>query len=275
MIKLAAFDLDGTLLNDDLDITDENLNAVKRLNDTGCKIVIATGRPKFLVKEYVEKLGICDYYIACNGAAVKDNESNTFLIDEYVNPCIVKEIYNLCNANNSMVMAYSEEYFISENNYRVELFEKRNKKLPEHLKVKFLMSSDGEYISKNHPVNKVLIIEKEQDKYEKLYSKLSEYKELTVTQSSESFIDIMNVNISKRNALAFLAQHLNITKDEIIAFGDHYNDIEMLQFAGYAATTSNAVQEVKDICGFVSKSNNESGVAKAIDVIQEMNRCAK
>ena len=78
-------------------------------------------------------------------------------------------------------------------------------------------------------------------------------------------VEIMNAGSSKGNAVKFLCELLNIDKEEIIAFGDNYNDISMLEYVGMGVAMGNAEEDVKKIASYITESNTESGVAKAID----------
>jgi Cof subfamily protein (haloacid dehalogenase superfamily) len=275
MIELAIFDLDGTLLDNDHELSDENVMAINKLHKNGCKIAIATGRPRILVTEYKEKLLACDFTITCNGAMIENEKTGKLLKNVLIDKDVVKKLVEKAKETNSICMVYTEKYIITEYNYRVELFEERNKKLQKKHQVEFIISSDAEYISENFKVNKVLMIEEDKMKNSFLYSEIEKFHELSVTRSNDSFIDIMGKGVDKKEAVEFLGEYLNIKPENMLAMGDNLNDLGMLQYVGCAVTTSNAVDEVKKEVKFVSSSNNESGVAVGINKILKDEQMSK
>lgn len=264
MYKLAVFDLDGTLLNDHHEISDENMEAINALRKEGYKITIATGRIDLLTKDYVKKLNIQEPIITCNGSLVRNPFTKQVVYKKTIPPIIVKKVLDICKADNHLFMVYSKDSIISTNNYRVRYFEERNKKLEPDCQVKFEIEDNADYISDNYEVYKILVIEKDQEKFNGLKHKFGDFPEITSCQSHVGFLDINPSGTSKKEALKFLAMSENIKPSEIVAFGDNYNDIEMLEYAGCAITTENGVDAVKEICNFVSIDNNLSGVSYAI-----------
>ncbi|MFD3158077.1 Cof-type HAD-IIB family hydrolase [Haloimpatiens sp. FM7330] len=264
MYKLAVFDLDGTLLNDQHEISNENIEALERLKQNGCKVAIATGRTDLLVKEYAKKIKINGPVIACNGALVRNPFTKEEVFKRIIPQSEVKKIIDICKKDDHMFMAYSKECILSTQNYRAKYYEERNKKLDLDCKVKIIITDDAKYISSNFEINKILIIENNEEKYNELPQKLQGVSGVTICQSSTGFMDIMPKGTSKKNALEMLAKSENISRSEIVAFGDNYNDIEMLEYAGCAITTENGVDSVKEIVDYISIDNNKSGVAYAI-----------
>lgn len=265
MYKMGVFDLDGTLLNDNHEISIKNLKAIRGLQKNGYKIIIATGRPEALIKEYIGIIKVLDYLIACNGAVVKDINNNITLINQFISAKYVKSILDTCQKFECINMVYTDKAIVSTDNYRLEYLEKRNEKLKEEYKTQFIKTDDTNIISKKYKANKILIIEHDEKKYLKIYEMFKNIKEIEITKSSSGFIDIMASGVSKKNSLEKLVRRCNYKREDIVAFGDNYNDIDMLKYAGCAITTKNGVQKVKEICNYVSKSNNEDGVAYAIN----------
>ena len=264
MYKLAVFDLDGTLLNDEHEISEENIASLERLKESGCKIAIATGRTDLLVKEYAKKININGPVIACNGAMVRNPFTKEEVFTSLIAPTEVKKIIEICKSGNHIFLAYAKDCIISTLNYRVEYFQERNEKLDNDCRAEFVISDDEGYIAENFEIMKVLIIENDEEIYSGLKDKFAHVKGTTICQSSKGFLDIMPTGTSKRNALEMLAKTENITPKEIVAFGDNYNDIEMLQYAGCAITTENGVDMVKKIADYISVDHSDHGVAHAI-----------
>ena len=265
MYRMAVFDLDGTLLNDCNEISNENLEAIKKLQKQGCKIGIASGRPEELIKEYIGKIPNLDFFIACNGAIVKDINSDRIVIDEIISQEIVEKIIEECKELGCSYLVYTYNCIISTDNYRVRCFEKRNKKLKEEYKANFIKSNDPKWIARTYQVHKILIIEHNEFKFKKIFNDYSKMDGINITESFSGFMDIMATGVSKKKSLQMIVEQYGFESTDVVAFGDNYNDLEMLEYVGCSITTENSVQKVKDICDFVSKSNDKNGVAYAID----------
>lgn len=265
MYKLAVFDLDGTLLNRDHEISKENLNAVKKLEKLGLKIVLASGRPHTLMKPYIHQLNLKGPIIACNGAFIKKGLSGPVLYEKTIEKKQVQCISKLCKEKDYTPMFYTEEGILSSYNERVDFFIKRNEGLEDKLKSTIMIRSDACEISENYKIFKILVMEKDQDKYDLLVKDFEIFSSLSKTQSSSGFYDVMAPLTSKKSALEFLINYYGLSKNEVVAFGDQHNDLEMLALAGLSITTSNAVQGVKDLADYISMDHHDHGVAYSIE----------
>jgi len=265
MYKLAVFDLDGTLLDEKHELSRNNINAVNRLKKFGVNIALATGRPDQLVKEYIHKLNLKDPIITCNGACIRNPLTGVEWLNKIISKTVVSRVAKMCFENGYQFMAYSKDGIISQLNDRVKYFMERNNKLPKEHHAHFIISSNANYISEKYDVNKILIIERDPNRYKELYNELLKLGDVSLVRSQTGFLDVMPKGTSKMEALKILANYYGVSRNEIIAFGDQDNDLEMLKYAGYAITTSNGVESVKQIADYVSKDHNESGVAYAIE----------
>lgn len=265
MYKLAVFDLDGTLLDSHHEISEDNKKALKRLADEDCHIVIATGRPDMLVKEYLYKLELDTPVISCNGAMIRQPISGQIFYQKYIPKAKALSVLQLCKDEGHIYMAYTKDAIITTDNFRTRYFEERNKTLDPSCRTKFIIEHDIERISDVYDINKILIIEKDEEKYEVMKDRLKDFDGVTKVSSAKGFYDIMPLNTSKKNAIDQLIDHFNIKISDVVAFGDNYNDVDMLKHVGTAITTSNGVSEVKEVADYISIDHNDSGVAYAIN----------
>lgn len=269
MYKIIAIDLDGTLLNDKKEISQNDKMAIKKAINLGIKIVISTGRPLIGVKPILEELGLYDsdsYVILFNGAEIYSLKDSKAIFQKYLNGNEVKEIYAEAKGLNLYLHAYNSKYQVVANkknkytDYAAKLVKINYKEIDftkindNDLYIKCLMVQSEEIIANN--IN--YLIEKYKDKY-------------SIFRSSPIFLEFLNKNTTKGDALVYLANYLNIKKDEIMAIGDCENDITMLQYAHMGIAMENAYQNVKAIAKWISKSNNESGVAFAINNFIDLN----
>ena len=262
--KLAVFDLDGTLLNDQHEISEKNKKALARLKEEGCEVVLATGRSDLLIKEYIQELHLQIPVISCNGALIRNPMTKEIYKKEPMPADLVEKIIKICHEKKLIYMAYSSDFIYTIPNERLAYFEMRNQQLDAQCQIPFKVSQAVTEIAADE-IYKVLIIENDQAQFQAIQRDFLSLEGLEVVQSSKGLLDLMAQGVSKKAGLAFLAGHFKITMDQIVAFGDNYNDMEMLKAAGKVITTANAVAEIKAIADYISLSNNESGVGHAIE----------
>ena len=278
MYKMICLDLDGTLLNDCKEISQENINLIRK----ACKekeiiCVFATGRPL----EYVDEICnlydsyLSNYIIASNGAIIRDNKNNEVI---YKAPLTNTQILNLKN----IFLEENADYMIVYTDKQQVLREARNTKaLKDSAIIVNKKDSELKHIEdtiKNNPNLSGLLcmIGGDTSALENIISRLKEigeietpgignYSHKTKTYAFESkFIDVMKKGCSKKNAIYFLADKLKIKKEEIIVMGDGSNDLSMFECAGLKIAMENADEKLKEKADFITASNNDDGVAKAI-----------
>ena len=263
MIKMVVSDMDGTLLNSNLEISQENLQAIEALREKGIRFCIATGRPEQLVKEYIEPLRMKDPMIMYNGSVIGHPFQDGSLYELKLEKEDIKSIISYCEEHNIIYMPYTKDKIISKPNYRVDFFEKRNELLEDKNKCVFEDIRELDEILRNN-VNKILLIENDEEKFRKAKAFVSQFPQFEIASSQTGFIDINPQGASKGNALKILANHFGYKLEEIVAIGDQDNDVSMLEVAGISVAMENASKNAKNAADYVTVSNNESGVAKWI-----------
>ncbi|WP_446897773.1 Cof-type HAD-IIB family hydrolase [Clostridium sp. LBM24168] len=262
MYKLVAIDMDGTLLKNDKTISSENMDAIKRAVEHNVKIIPATGRPTKGIKKYLEQLNLIsnsNYTVAFNGALVENTKSHNVIYEKLLLLNDIKYIYELgkkININIQIslkelnITPFSNEYsrkdaLLNEIGLKIENFSK--------------LSSD------NH-IFKVMFMDDE-TVLSKGIAKLPEeiYHKYTVLRSEPYYLEFMNKTTNKWYGVETAAQKLGIRKDEIICIGDSGNDIHMIKNAGLGVAMGNASDKIKNISDYVTKTNEENGVAHVIN----------
>ncbi len=264
MIKMIAIDLDGTLLNDEKQITSENLKALHYAHEQGVKIVICTGRPYLAMKYLVDEIGLNtaeDYVIVFNGAQVRrasDGEvllSNTLSLEDFklwyaettrldlpINPIDDEWVYE--------PLAYPEGY---ESFYTTKLsnapstVKDYDTFADDHRFNKFVITVEEEHLTKQRP---------------KINPELME--NYSVSLSHPFQLEVMSKGTDKGSAIEGFAEKLGLEMSEIVAIGDQENDRQMLSLPLHSVAMGNASQSLKDIAEYVTGTNNDSGVAQAI-----------
>ncbi|MCB2292832.1 Cof-type HAD-IIB family hydrolase [Clostridium algoriphilum] len=271
--KWCVCDMDGTLLNSDGLISKENEVALKKLKKLGLEVIIATGRVDLMVTPFIKQLGLKGPVISCNGGLIRNIETGEVIYSKIMDKITVKKIINYCiNFDIKYIIYTAEIVYYNENNPLGKKYENLNKSLSkdEQLPMKYIDKKIIENINDIDALKILLVCEKHEEVMllEKFFSK---YDDLTVVSSGKCLLDIMASNISKGNALEILSQKLQVDLSEVIVFGDNYNDMEMLECVGMPIAMENAVEDIKFQAKYITKSNNESGIAYAINnyILQE------
>ena len=262
-IKLVAIDIDGTLVNNNREITPEVFEAIQKAKAAGVKIVIATGRPLLGVKNILESLNLLDagdYVITYNGALVQATATGEAFIDEpltyddYVD--IEMESRRLKTPLHSITM--STIYTHNRNISKYSINEAYITGLP-------LKYRTAEEMAK-HEIIKMMYID-EPEKLDETITKLPQrFKErYTIVKSTPFYLEILNKNASKGLGVQHLAEKLGISHEETMAIGDEENDRSMLEAVGNPVVMANGNPELKKIAKYITKSNEASGVAHAIN----------
>ena len=259
-IKLIACDLDGTLLNSKKEITKENIETIKSLKEA--LFVVATGRPLDGIKEINELLGLnrsnC-YSICYNGAMIVENNSHKIIAKETIPYSYIKEVYDYAILNNLNFHAFEDDGTLITNakNPYTAVEEKIN-----HIEAKVV---DINKINPTQEFIKCMIVSSEEN-LDRIFNNIpSSLKEkMNVSRSSKIFLEFQNPKTNKGLGLEELTNYLNININDTMAIGDQDNDKSMLIVAGTAVLMENRFKALDPYADFITKSNEESGVAYAI-----------
>jgi len=258
--KMICLDIDGTLLNSKHEISKEVKDAINMAaNERNIPVILVSARmPKgitFLQKE----LGIAQPIICYSGALILDKDNKT-LSKEVIDVFNLEEIYKLACENNIHVSLYkNDEWYIEELDYWAKQESEITNIIPTVTDFKVLIE-----IWKNEGTgpNKILCMS-DTNKIT-LLKEGTKTIDLNIYPSKPTYLEIMPSKSSKTSAISILQKKFNVDKSEIIAMGDNYNDIDMLEYAGLGIAMGNAPEDVKKHADDVTLTNDEDGVAAAL-----------
>ncbi|WP_195619045.1 sugar-phosphatase [Clostridium paraputrificum] len=262
MYKIIALDMDGTLLNDDKIITEVTKKALKSARDKGVKVVLASGRPIDGLRRYLEKLGLVDdneYVLSYNGCLVQETKSEKIISEKGLKGRDLHYIYNFAREFGVNIHAFSPTRgLITPKNSKYTEVEAEINKIDINI-------CDFDEISEDESIIKIMLID-EPDVLDKAIAKLPKEvgEKYNLAKSTPYFFEIINKESNKGLGLKALADYLNVDKDEIIAVGDAENDLDMIEFAGLGVAMENGHSNVKEAANYITKSNNEDGVAEVV-----------
>lgn len=261
---LVAIDIDGTLINDLYEMTPTVEKAVKRVVASGSKIVLCTGRPFPGAKPYMEQLELTqegDYIINYHGALVQRTDTGEVVINHQLSHDEMLEWQKIVEPTGVNFQAVQEEGIFSEamDFTPTNLIEPFLNQMPLHIRKLADLNPNqlySKFIMKDDPA----LIDQLGDR---IPAEMSE--RFTVIRSMDDSIEVLNKDASKGRTLKELADYLEIPRERIMAIGDSGNDIDMVDYAGLGVAMGNAVPEVLEVADVVTSTNNENGVAEAIE----------
>jgi len=259
-IKLIAVDVDGTLLNNDHSLSDRNRQALLRAHDAGIAVVLATGKTRVGAESIIAALNLTTPGIYVQGIMVY-NPDGSVRYQETLDPITIRRVITFAEQRGFDVLAYSG------NRLMMKLVEDR------HLVITRYHEPTPESVGPlvNHletlPINKLLIFGAPR-KLTALRWQLEKILDGQAGFTSTNVLDTLEIlppGASKGKALKVLIHEMGIAPAEVMAIGDGENDIEMVKLAGLGVAVANANPKLKAIADAVVSSNDEDGVAEAIE----------
>ena len=260
--KLIASDMDGTLVNDKAELSERTKAAIIKTVEAGVLFVTATGRPFSNVQIVNELLSEDMPFIVFNGAAAYMGKSGKLLFERFLDFNLAKEAFDIGQKLGIPQIIWTGPRLWANKECEETI---RYSKFSHGLGMSIvtdLAAIKGEVKG----VSKVLWID-DPANVVKLSGEMCAHfgDKLTCVSSMSYFLEFISNDAGKGTALIEVAKLYGIDRSEIIAVGDSYNDVSMLEYAGYSIAVENAPDDVKAICDYVTLSNNDDGVAEVID----------
>lgn len=257
--KLVAADLDDTLLDDDFRLTGRVKEAIKAIRAAGVQFTISTGRMFRSAVPYARELGLDLPLITYQGALVKNALSGEVLFYRPLPLIYARAIINRVHELGYHLNAYLDDRLLMEQDTP------EGRRYMQIAGVKAEIVGDLLKFLDRDPTKVVVIAD------ESLLDQLStelipRYGQiLHIAKSKPYFLEFSHPQATKGHALAVLAEHYGLKSDEVIAVGDSYNDLEMLDYAGLGVVVANAREEIKKRAGYVASAPNGDGVIEALN----------
>lgn len=256
--KLMAVDIDGTLLNDSGELTENTKNAIRQWVDKGLIFTIASGRPIQGIEGLNKTLNLDVPFITYNGAMVVLGKSKKVLYEQKLSRIDAEEIIKLGEKYNVTIMIWKDnELYVPTLNERVNKYKIISGVEP-------IIINNMEQLIENG-VTKILWYD-EVEKIEQYKNEIGRYLSDNVNfhPSRPYFMEFVDKYASKAIAMERLGQYYGIKQSEMIAVGDGFNDLSMIEYAGLGVAMANSPDEVKERADYITLSNEEDGVAHVI-----------
>lgn len=261
--RAIALDLDGTLTNHEKVVTPKTREALLQASAKGAVIILASGRPTYGIEPVAECLELNKqggYILSYNGGNIVNAKTGEKLFSQFLPDEVIPELYAYAKEHGHALLGYAGNEIITEmpddqyvkeesriNKMNIRKVDNLFESLEPH-PTKLLMTGDP-----------TLMLKAEEELVEKLGDRMD------IFRSAPFFLELVPKGIDKAKSLTRLLTKINLTPADLIAFGDGYNDLSMLKLAGMGVAMENAAPEVRAEADYVTLSNEEDGVAAALE----------
>ena len=262
--KLLVLDVDGTLLNDEREISKRTLAALLKVQQMGVRIVLASGRPTYGLMPLAKTLELGNYggfILSYNGCQIIKAQNGEILFERRINPEMLPYLEKKARKNGFAIFTYHDDTLITDSPDNEYI---KNEALLNNLKI--IREDEFSTAIDFAPCKCMLVSDKE-----KALIGLEQHWEkrlagtLDAFRSEPYFLEVVPCGVNKANTLGALLEHLGVTREEVIAVGDGVCDVTMLQLAGMGVAMGHSQDSVKVCADYVTASNEEDGVALAVE----------
>lgn len=262
--KLIAIDMDGTLLDSKNNVSARTKEAIIKAKEKGVHVVLSTGRILKSAVHYSKQLELKNPIIASNGGIMIDENSNVL----YKSPLAkqsIKEIVKLADKENIYCHLYDDSKFYSSRKVQevLDFYSEGS----DTMKIELEIFNDIDEILSIKDLNiyKLIFIDEDREKLQNFREKISKLQDINISSSWLNNVEAMGFNVSKGKAITKLCETLGIEAQEVMAIGDSENDLSMLKIAGLSVAMGNGSDKIKDQVDYITDTNDNDGVAKAIE----------
>jgi hypothetical protein len=271
-VRLIAIDIDGTLLDSNFQVSQRNLATLRRANSLGVEVVLATGRRHAFALPVAQALGFDVALISSNGAVTKASDGTLFHRDPLPLAAALELVAHMTDFRRNLVITFDGEpsgslllESLDELTGSIKRWLEKNAQYLRFVQpIEQGLSTDPIQAMFCGTVERMIAAQTQLKKNKPLLTRITALK----TQYDERdlcMVDILNKGCTKGAALRRWAASRSYTAEQVMAVGDNYNDIEMLEFAGFPYIMGNATEELRDRGWRTTLANNENGVALAVE----------
>lgn len=271
--KMVLLDMDGTLLNDEKEISSKTKDVLIRLQESGVTLVLASGRSNLGLLDYARDLDMAKhggYLISYNGACLYNLQKDEVMWEEGLRDEDVQDILlhlenfdviTMINKNEKMYIQERNDYFIEFSGKRVDIIDYETANVQHQVEYVENLAKTVDF-----PLRKILVAGDEAY-LNKHANKIGKPFEKTHTSgfTAPMYFEFTSNKADKGLAFLQLINKLKVDVNNTMAFGDGYNDMSLLKLVGTSVAMSNAVSEVKEMADYVCLSNNEDGVGTFLE----------
>ncbi len=274
IIKLIVSDVDGTLVNNDKYITPATIQAIADAQADGCEFAIASGRGWNEMEELLTKVPSIRYYICSNGAFVRDALAGQTVFHQSFSNADCVEVMRKLAPLDLYMEVYMGEYVYADADILPRFDEFINPDVGPLIRASRTFKPDFIHFIEQtgQGVEKLQVFYGTQEKKDAVLAMCKGDDRFIVIESSEGNIEFVEPGITKGNAVAALANQLDINAEEVMTMGDSNNDLTMLRYAGVSFGMASGEETAKAAAKYMAEDNHQDGAAKAIQAVLKVNR---
>ena len=286
MYKFVAIDIDGTLLNSNGELSERTILAVKRVIEKGVRVVLTSGRVTNSVEMIAEKVNADKYLICDNGASIYDVAQNKTIWSREIEKSTVLDLIKTCIENDIYYMVFTDKEIIVKDLRHMALafYKQRHNCKDEATGVTQFKYAGIEYIERiEKPIRRIVVCDQDRTIYNSIVKKLTKFNDIELMASphisnkiiknsdktiilSYSYAEILPKNANKWSAITELISRIGgISESEVMAIGDNFNDVSMIENAGLGVAMNNGATVAKEVARVVAPTNDEDGVATVLE----------
>jgi Cof subfamily protein (haloacid dehalogenase superfamily) len=257
--KMLAIDVDDTLLNDEMQISEATKIALAAARDQGVLVTLATGRMFASAQKIAKQLAFNVPIITYQGSLVKNLFDEKVIYERSVPFEAAQFLYRYAESHDLHIQVYHEDkLYVKEDSQKIKEYAAMSN-------IPYLIAENFDAFM-HKPLTKMLYID-DPDKLDTIALDLQKQigSLVHITKSKAHFLEFLHPEGTKGHAVKSLASHYGYDISQVIAIGDSWNDHEMLEIAGLGVAMGNAVESLKQIADYITLSNNEDGVKHVID----------
>lgn len=265
-IRLAFFDIDGTVLRSDLTLSSALISKIHSLQKKGIHTCLATGRPLFSARSVAEQLNITGISMFFSGGLVGDLNNGQVLLKEALPSEETSEFCRMAESNNLFTEAYSvKEYF-------VKCESELSKIHKQYLKQEPILANIPDLVTQREIIKLVLATEND-EQFTRMQTLMQAFPDFNygighgAAHPNIKFINVTSPRASRETAFNCIIKHFSVEAEQVVAFGDAIADIPFFKLSGIGIAVGNANQETKDAADYVTTAVDEDGVVLALNAL--------
>lgn len=266
MYRLISLDMDATVLQSDHTISKKTKNALRKASENGIEIMLNTGRTYSEAKNYIQEMNFVNYAALANGSVIYDRRADDFIRVSNMDIELIAKAHKFAKeyAHEVILLVSGERHTYADSIYKHSLGAEQHRIVCGEGSLQFVDDLVCEF--QHRFIAKGLLLGTNQTLMNIKTNLTQQFGErIRLPFSLSCALEILEEGMDKSNALYRIMEIKNLKKEQVIAIGDGENDFGMLKAAGYAVAMGNAVEKLKSIADFVTLTNNEHGVAHAVE----------
>jgi len=265
-IKMVGLDLDGTLLNEQKKVSPHTWDVLSAAMEKGVTVLVATGRPLAGVPAELLRFPGMRYVLTANGARITDQQSDKILYERLLDPKDAEKVLDIFAEYDTLREVFHDGNGYMDRTEGIERFFDNPLMKDYTLATRKPVDNMKEVIHQlPRGFDKVRAVFSSPSDRAEAWQRIYSETGLTVTDAISNDIEVNRAGVNKGSALLQLGELLDIRQEEIMACGDGMNDLEMISRVGLGVAMENGIKEVKLAAEYITDTNDNEGVAKAIE----------